>query len=107
MADGPPTHKTPKHPWLGPSVNSSLVMLAFLLLGFVLWQNRVKIREVFQHPLDLRLLGLAILIFLCSLMITYVRWYLLVKVIEPKFTLRPTMVLGFIGYVFNLVIPGA
>jgi len=107
MADGPPSHKKPKHPWLGPIVNSGLVVLAFLLWGFVLWQNRVKIREVFQHPLDFRLLGLAILIFLCSLMITYLRWYLLVKVIEPKFTLRPTMVLGFIGYVFNLVIPGA
>jgi uncharacterized membrane protein YbhN (UPF0104 family) len=40
-------------------------------------------------------------------LITYVRWYLLVKVIEPRFTLRATMLLGFIGYVFNLVIPGA
>ena len=27
--------------------------------------------------------------------------------IEPQFTLRSTMLLGFIGYVFNLVIPGA
>src|SRR4051794_1721348 len=107
MADGRPVHKKPKHPWLGPAINAGLVVLAFVLLAFVLWQNREKIREVFEHPLDLRLLGLAVLIFLCSLMITYVRWYLLVKVIEPKFTLKPTMVLGFIGYVFNLVIPGA
>ena len=35
------------------------------------------------------------------------RWYILVRVIEPRFTLRSTMLLGFIGYVFNLVIPGA
>ena len=27
--------------------------------------------------------------------------------IEPRFTLRSTLLLGFIGYVFNLVIPGA
>jgi uncharacterized protein (TIRG00374 family) len=107
MADGHPATKTKKHPWLGPAVNLGLVVLAFLLLGLVLWQNRAKIRQVFEHPLDLRLLGLAILIFLCSLMITYLRWYLLVRVIEPKFTLKSTMVLGFIGYVFNLVIPGA
>ena len=40
-------------------------------------------------------------------MITFVRWYLLVRVIEPRFTLRSTMLLGFIGNVFNLVIPGA
>jgi uncharacterized protein (TIRG00374 family) len=76
-------------------------------LGLVLWQNREKIRGVFAHPLDLRLLGLGVLIFQCSLIITYVRWYILVRVIEPRFTLRSTILLGFIGYVFNLVIPGA
>ena len=31
----------------------------------------------------------------------------LVRVIEPQFTLRAAMLLGFIGIVFNLVIPGA
>lgn len=107
MDDGFHTHRKAKPSWLGPAVNTTLVVLAFALLAFVLWRNREKIREVFEHPLDLRLLGLAILIFLCSLTITFVRWYLLVKVIEPRFTLRSTMVLGFIGYVFNLVIPGA
>jgi uncharacterized protein (TIRG00374 family) len=84
-----------------------LVALAFALLGLVLWQNRDKIRTVFSHPLDLRLLALGVLVFQCSLLITYLRWYLLVKVIEPRFSLRSTLVLGFIGYVFNLVIPGA
>lgn len=96
-----------KRPGLGSAVNLVLVALAFALLGLVLWQNRDKIRAVFAHPLDLRLLGLGVLIFQCSLLITYVRWYLLVRVIEPRFTLRSTMLLGFIGYVFNLVIPGA
>jgi len=96
-----------KRSGLGAAVNFALVALAFGLLGLVLWQNRDKIRAVFAHPLDLRLLGLGVLIFQCSLLITYVRWYLLVRVIEPRFTLRSTMLLGFIGYVFNLVIPGA
>ena len=35
------------------------------------------------------------------------RWYLLVRVIDPRFTLRAAVLLGFIGNVFNLVIPGA
>jgi uncharacterized protein (TIRG00374 family) len=107
MADTHSPPKKPRHPWLGPVVNGGLVVLAFLLLGFVLWRNRAKIHEVFEHPLDLRLLGLAILVFLCTLMITYLRWYLLVKVIDPRFTFRSAVLLGFIGYVFNLVIPGA
>src|SRR5271166_5287601 len=96
-----------KRPGLGSAVNLVLVALAFALLGLVLWQNRDKIHVVFAHPLDLRLLVLGVLIFQCSLLITYVRWYLLVRVIEPRFTLRSSMLLGFIGYVFNLVIPGA
>jgi uncharacterized protein (TIRG00374 family) len=91
----------------GWAINLALVVLAFALLGLVLWQNREKIREVFAQSLDLRLLGLGIVIFQCSLIITYLRWYLLVRVIEPRFTLRSTLLLGFIGYVFNLVIPGA
>jgi uncharacterized membrane protein YbhN (UPF0104 family) len=107
MPDGQPVHKKAKHTWLGPAINFGLVVLAFALLGLVLWQNREKTRQVFSRPLDLRLLGLGILIFQCSLLITYVRWYVLVRVIEPRFTLRSTMLLGFIGYVFNLVIPGA
>ncbi len=92
---------------IGSAVNFALVALAFALLGLVLWQNRDKIREVFSHPLDLRKLALGVLIFQISLIITYLRWYLLVRVIEPRFTLRSTLLLGFIGYVFNLVIPGA
>ncbi len=92
---------------LGPVVNLALVALAFGLLGLVLWQNREKLRTVFSHSLDLRLLALGVFIFQTSLIITYIRWYLLVRVIEPRFTLRSTMLLGFIGYVFNLVIPGA
>ncbi len=98
---GAPRHR------LGSIVHLVLVAQAFVLLGLVLWQNADKIRAVFAHPLDLRLLGLGVLIFQFSLLITYVRWYLLVRVIEPRFTLRSTMLLGFIGYVFNLVIPGA
>src|SRR4051794_9679234 len=107
MPDGRPDSPKPKRSWLGATINFGLVVLAFTLLGVVLWRNRDKIQEVFAHPLDLRLLGLGILIFQVSLLITYLRWYILVKVIEPKFTLRSTMLLGFVGYVFNLVIPGA
>jgi uncharacterized protein (TIRG00374 family) len=107
MPDGHSVRKKAKHFWLGTALNSGLVVLAFVLLGLVLWQNREKIRQVFAHPLDLRLLGVGLLIVQCSLLITFVRWFLLVRVIEPRFTLRSTMLLGFIGYVFNLVIPGA
>nr|WP_303652807.1 lysylphosphatidylglycerol synthase transmembrane domain-containing protein [Paludisphaera mucosa] len=81
--------------------------MAFGLLAVVVNQNRAKILEVFSRKLDLRLLLVGIAIFQLSVMLTFVRWYALVRVIEPRFTLRSTFLLGFIGYVFNLVIPGA
>jgi uncharacterized protein (TIRG00374 family) len=92
---------------LGLIVNVLLVALAFGLLGWVVWNNRVKIREVFSHPLDLRLLGLALLIYVTGLVSTFFRWFFLVRVIDSRFTLRAAILLGFIGNVFNLVIPGA
>jgi uncharacterized protein (TIRG00374 family) len=88
-------------------VNAVLVFLAFFLLAYVIWRERDKISEVFQRKLDLRLLGLAMAIYLVGLLLTFVRWFLLVRAIEPHFQFRKTLVLGFIGNVFNLVIPGA
>jgi glycosyltransferase 2 family protein len=83
------------------------VALAFGLLGLVISQNAAKIHQVFSRRLDLRWLVAGEAIFLTALVSTFVRWYLLVRVIEPKFTFRAAILLGFIGNVFNLVIPGA
>ena len=44
-------------------VNAVLVVLAFGLLGLVIWQNKEKIREVFSRPLDLKLLVLALAVY--------------------------------------------
>jgi len=96
-----------KRRWLGTVVNTALVVLAFGLLALVIGQNREKIREVFSRPLDLRLLALAVAIYFVGMVSTFVRWFCLVRVIEPKFRFSATMLLGLIGMVFNLVIPGA
>ncbi|AMV36901.1 lysylphosphatidylglycerol synthase transmembrane domain-containing protein [Planctomyces sp. SH-PL62] len=97
----------PKKSYVGTFVNLGLIALAFALLALVVHQNRAKILEVFSRKLDLRLLLVGIVVFQFSVMLTFIRWYALVRVIEPRFTLRSTFLLGFIGYVFNLVIPGA
>lgn len=88
-------------------VNAVLVTLAFGLLGAVVWGNRSKIQEIFSRPLDYRWLALAFAIYLVGLILTFFRWFLLVRAIEPNFKFRTTLILGFIGNVFNLVIPGA
>jgi glycosyltransferase 2 family protein len=91
---------------LSKVVNGALVLLAFGLLGLVIWQNRDEIEKVLSRPLDLRLFALALTIYVIAAILTFVRWYFLVRVIEPDFKLSATLVLGSIGLVFNLVIPG-
>jgi uncharacterized protein (TIRG00374 family) len=96
-----------KHSKRGLVINGVLVALAFVLLGLVIWRNADKIREVFSRPLDWWLLAAALGIYLVGLVSTFVRWYLLVRVVDRRFTLGAAFLLGFIGNVFNLVIPGA
>jgi glycosyltransferase 2 family protein len=96
-----------RHSRLGLIVNAALVALAFGLLAVMIWRNADDIRKVFSRRLELRLLGWALAVYLTGMVGTFVRWFFLVRVIEPKFTLRATLLLGSIGMVFNLVIPGA
>jgi uncharacterized protein (TIRG00374 family) len=98
---------TPKHRVRSLVINTLLIALAFGLLALVIWKNRSQIREVLGRPLDPRLFALAFVIYLTGVMITFVRWYWLVRVVEPAFRLSYAILLGFIGIVFNLVIPGA
>jgi glycosyltransferase 2 family protein len=99
--------KPKKRPWIGSLINAALVVLAFGLLGLVIWQNNLKIRAVLSRPLDLKLLALAAAVYLTGMFGTFVRWFFLVRVIEPTFKFSATVLLGLIGMVFNLVIPGA
>src|SRR5512135_1599339 len=100
-------NKSTKHPIRSVLVNALLVALAFGLLGYTISKNRDQIRAVLGHSLDPRLLALGFAFYSTSLLLTFVRWFWLVRAIEPRFPLRSTFLLGFIGNVFNLVIPGA
>jgi uncharacterized membrane protein YbhN (UPF0104 family) len=83
------------------------MIVAFTLLAYAIWTNREEIRGVFDHKLDVRLFALAFAIYVGAIVLTFVRWYWLVRVVEPSFRLSASVLLGFIGNLFNLVIPGA
>jgi uncharacterized membrane protein YbhN (UPF0104 family) len=91
----------------GLIINGLLVALAFGLLAWTIRGNWSQIQQVIASRPDLRLFALALVIYVCSLLLSFVRWYFLVKALELPFQLRDAMRLGFIGNVFNLVIPGA
>jgi glycosyltransferase 2 family protein len=88
-------------------INVAGISLAFGLLGWTIAKNWTVIQQVFQGPLDGRLFALAFAVNMLAVVLTFVRWYILVRALDIPFRLRDAVRLGFIGNVFNLVIPGA
>jgi uncharacterized membrane protein YbhN (UPF0104 family) len=88
-------------------VNVSLIAVGFGLLGLAIYSNREKLKDVFSHPIDFRLFGLAFGIYMVGLLGSFLRWFTLVRTVGLKFQPFDAIKLGFIGNVFNLVIPGA
>lgn len=83
------------------------VILAFGLLGLVIALNRDQVRSVLQRRPDAWRFAAAFGFYLTGLLLAFLRWYLLVRVLAMPFRVRDALRLGFIGTLFNLVIPGA
>jgi uncharacterized protein (TIRG00374 family) len=88
-------------------VNSLLALLGLALLAMVLWRDRGAIRELASRRPSLRLLVLALALTQLNLCVALGRWAILVRALDRRVSVRMAMLLGFIGYAFNLVIPGA
>jgi uncharacterized protein (TIRG00374 family) len=63
--------------------------------------------EVFTRPINPWPLVLAGALWCVSLLITFVRWYLLVRAQDLPFTLRNAIRLGLVSYYFNSILPGS
>ena len=99
--------KSPTKPFHSILYNVLPIALPFALLGHAIWTNRAEIHRVFSRSLDYRLFLLGFVVHLVGLIVSYIRWYRLVRVVKPSFRLNSAILLGFIGSLFNLVIPGA
>jgi uncharacterized membrane protein YbhN (UPF0104 family) len=69
--------------------------------------QEVGLAGVFQRAIHWRFLVLAGLIGLFSVLLTFVRWYFLVRAQELPFTLPSALRLGMIGFYLNTFLPGA
>jgi uncharacterized protein (TIRG00374 family) len=67
------------------------------------WRRHVIERE----PIHWGFLGLAFLIGLAAIVLTFLRWYVLVRAQDLPFTIPDALRLGFIGFFFNSVMPGS
>ncbi len=84
-----------------------LVGVAFALLALAVWMNREQIREVFNRPFQIGPFVAAFGIYFVGLLLTFYRWFTLVRALDVPIQFRDALRLGFIGNVYNLVIPGA
>jgi glycosyltransferase 2 family protein len=97
----------PRRSFKSIAINSALTALALGLLAWTVWKNRAQLKEVWARSPDSRLFAAALAIYVTALLVTFYRWYRLVKALDLPFRLRDAVRLGFIGNFFNLVIPGA
>jgi glycosyltransferase 2 family protein len=88
-------------------VNLVLAAIGFGLLAWTVHSNRAEIRAVFGHRPDARLCAAGFAVYMVALVATFVRWWVLVRAQGIPLPLRDAVRLGFIGNLFNLVIPGA
>lgn len=82
-------------------------VLAIGVLAFLFRQHWDGVKRLEWSEIHFGLLLLGLVCCLAAQVLTYVRWYLLVWAQDIPFTLRDALRLGFIGYLFNYVAPGA
>ena len=77
------------------------------MMALVLWMHRKGVSEIAQQPLHWPSLLAAFGLCSGAIVLTFFRWYLLVWGLGFAFQIRDALRLGFIGYLFNFVAPGA
>ena len=81
-------------------------------IGIVTWlvitaMDDQAFAELSQQPKDWVMLSLAVASGLGAVLLTFVRWYVLVRALDLPFTLKDAVRLGFLGYLFNFISLGA
>lgn len=90
-----------------PAINLGLMLLSVSLLGVVIYFNRERLQEVLSRPIAYERYLLAFACLVTSLLLTFTRWYSLARALNLPVSWLDAVKLGFIGNVWNLVIPGA
>ena len=82
-------------------------IVAGALLVYLFDRHRADLERLGEHQIDWRFAALALMLCASAIVSTFVRWYLLVWAQDFAFRLSDALRIGFIGYLFNYVAPGA
>ena len=77
------------------------------VLIWLFYRYRDGFTQLAEQPIQWRYLAIAFVLCGTSVLLTFYRWYLLVWAQDFPFRIRDAVRLGFIGYLFNYVAPGA
>ena len=77
------------------------------LIAFLIHKNWDDFANFLRQPIDWRFLALGCGISIFSVVLTFLRWYLLVWAQQFQFSVRDAVRLGFMGCLLNYVGPGA
>ncbi len=92
--------------------------IGFGLLAFVIWRSwddkvlpngnvQPGLKTILQQAPDWSYIAAAAVLMVIVLGCQFMRWYLLVRAVGLPFTLRDALRLGFVGYFYNIFLPGA
>lgn len=86
----------------------SLAVLGYLFYSFRTSKDYSEtIDQLIYQPKNWWLMGTAWLVIFLSVVLTFIRWYWLVRALDLPFRLRDGLRLGFLGYLFNFVSLGS
>jgi uncharacterized protein (TIRG00374 family) len=80
--------------------------VALAVLALLYWQNRDQFTNLAERRIEWSDLFTGLVLCAGSIILTFLRWYLLVVALDFPFTVRDALRLAFIGYLFNYVGPG-
>lgn len=83
------------------------ILIPILILAWLLTKEWDAIQRLVERPKDHGQLLASLACMLVAVLLTFVRWFLLVRALEIPFTLRAAFRLGFLGFLFNFVGPSA
>jgi glycosyltransferase 2 family protein len=81
--------------------------VALVLLAYVIVKNWDGLVHVVERPINVQPLMLAVLIYIVGLLITFLRWHLLVRAVDLPFSRYDAVRLGLVGFYFNTFLPGS
>ncbi len=93
--------------YLRPILGILKWVIALGIVGWLVYQNREQFERLSTQPIHWEFLIAAFVLCGSSIILTFYRWYLLVIALDFPFRFRDALRLGFLGYLFNYVSPGA